>query len=238
MKKGRVLVIGSSMSLPRKEVHYNETWVCKLIDTFPNINFIDKCRRGPTSERLVSEGAGAGDKNRSADLLEYYSPDIIITQMGMTDCAPRLYRRGGYLSYLFHVLPNKMIIPIVNLLKKYRGRKEKFAYVSPKDFEQNWEQYIQRCEKNGVSVISILIGMPAKIFLSKSPDILKAVNKYNAILIKLSQKYNNMYTLTPYTQEEVETCALDEYHVDAKGHDILFEKLKILLEEKYFKKLI
>src|SRR5690554_2952573 len=99
VEKFRVLIVGSSMAMPRKEVHYDETWIYKLTKEFSNIEVIDKCRRASTSVRLVSDGAGAGDKIRSADLLEYYSPNLVITQIGMTDCAPRLFKVKGFFSY-------------------------------------------------------------------------------------------------------------------------------------------
>lgn len=225
-KEYRAIIIGSSMAMPRMEVHYEQTWIYELIRKFPKIEFIDKSRRASTSMRLVSDGAGAGDKTRSADLLEYYSPDLVITQIGVTDCAPRLFKKGSFISYLLHVLPNNFGKFVVNSLKKYRGRKAIYADVSPEKFKTNWKQYIERCKKNDVFVICILIGMPAKRFIAnKSPEIIDSIKKYNSILIQIANNHNNVYCIEPFTEEEVETCALDEFHVNTEGHKILSEKL-------------
>jgi acyl-CoA thioesterase I len=231
LDKKRILIVADSMAMPRMEVHYDETWIHKLIYEFPNFEFIDKCRRASTSVRLVSDGAGAGDKIRSADLLEYYSPGLIITQIGITDCAPRLYKKSWFYSYLFHILQNNLVRIIVTILKKYRGRKEAYADVTPQNFEKNWKQYLDRCRNKNTQLICILIALPSNLFLSKSPEILSAINRYNSILIKLAEKYNNVHCLKPFTQEEIEICTLDEYHVNAKGHQVLAEKIiKIIYE--------
>lgn len=223
--KYRAIVIGDSMVLPRMEIHYNLTWLSKLVNHYPSIEFIDKSRRASTSERLVSDGAGAGDKIRSADLLEYYSPDLVITQIGITDCAPRLYKKGSMLSNILHLLPNLISKSVIRFLKKYRGRKEKFADVLPEAFRKNWQQFFDRCYSQNVFVICILIGIPAKLFVEKSPYILNAINKYNDILIDLSEKYDNVICVKPFTTEEIESSALDEFHVNAEGHLLLAEKL-------------
>lgn len=160
-KKQRAIIIGDSMAMPRMEVHYEQTWIYELVHKFPEIEFIDKCRRASTSVRLVSDGAGAGDNRRSADLLEYYSPDIIITQIGITDCAPRLYKKGSFLSNLLHVLPDSIAKFIIGFLKKFRGRKTIYADVLPEKFIQNWSNYLGRCNRDNVFVICILIGLPA-----------------------------------------------------------------------------
>jgi len=221
----RALIIGDSMAMPRLGVHYDQTWPCKLVHNFPNIEFIDKSRRASTSERLVSDGAGAGDSVRSADLLEYYSPDFVITQVGITDCAPRLFKRRGFLSYVFHFSPQCVTDQLIKLLKRYRGRKEKYAYVSPELFRSNWAQYFERCRNYHVQVFCILIGLPAREFILKSPNILTSITKYNLILERLANEYENVHCITPFSQNEIEEIALDEFHVDAIGHSIIADKL-------------
>lgn len=229
-RKYRGLVIGDSMVMPRVEVHYNETWLYELVQHYSNIEFIDKSRRASTSDRLVSDGAGVGDKIRSSDLLEYYSPDFVITQIGITDCAPRLYKRRGFLSYLFHVSPQCVSSRIIKVLKRYRGRKEAFSYVSPERFMSNWKQYLERCERNNVQVFCILIGFPANKFILKSPNILNAIAKYNSILVELSNRFKNVRCITPLTQDEVEEMALDEFHVNSTGHSIIARKMIIEID--------
>ena len=65
----------------------------------------------------------------------------------------------------------------------------------------------------------------------KSPDILKAITKYNSILVDLSNGFKIVRCITPLTQDEVEEVALDEFHVNTKGHSIIARKLIIEMDE-------
>ncbi|HON16100.1 MAG TPA: hypothetical protein PLA51_06445, partial [Spirochaetota bacterium] len=89
MKNNKLLIITDSVSMPRPGIPYESTWIYKLKKEFPNLDIIDKAARGSTSMRLVTEGGGG------VDLLETYMPDIVILQIGITECAPRLFKKHG-----------------------------------------------------------------------------------------------------------------------------------------------
>lgn len=234
MNRNIIIIIGSSMSMPRLEVSYENTWPYKLQNHFyDDYLFIDKCKRASSTNRLVNEGSGHGDNIGSSDLLEYYNPKLVITQIGIADCAPRLIKRFSPIVKLINVSPNTIKKPFYYILKKIRTRKVKYADVSIKEFRNNWENYIERAFNLGTEIICVLISEPTSIVKEKSPEIKKAIDIYNKILIELDKKYSNFTTIEAYSQSEIDSISLDEFHVDEYGHEILFKKLKNLIKEKY-----
>ena len=233
MNKDRIIIIGSSMSMPRLEVLFEDTWPYKLQNHFNNnYFFIDKSKRGSSTTRLVNEGSGFGDKIGSADLLEYYSPKFVITQIGIVDCAPRLIKRFSAIVKLINISPNFIKKTFYSIIKKTRKRKVKHADLTVKEFRYNWETYIARAFKLKTQIICILISEPTSVVRNKSPEIKTAIDIYNNVLLDLDNKYSNFTTIEPYSQSQIDLVSLDEFHVNSAGHDILFEKLKDLIGEK------
>src|SRR5690606_13163769 len=158
---------------------------------------------------LVNDGSGHKDTRAGADLLEYYNPKIVITQIGITDCAPRLLNRRKFSSKLLNVSPQFVKGPVYKYLKKHRERTVANADLSMEDFERNWVSYIERARESGTKILCIMISKPTRLVVSKSPEIGKAIELYNQILIRLANKYEHFILLEPYTQEEVDVLALD-----------------------------
>lgn len=73
----KVIVITDSMSMPRDNIRYEDTWYYKLKHKLKSYKFIDKEHRGSMSNRLVNEGGGFANILPGSDLLEFYKPDII-----------------------------------------------------------------------------------------------------------------------------------------------------------------
>lgn len=228
--KDVILVIGSSMTMPRLEVDFFETWLYKLMVNYPNYLVMDKSRRASSTNRLVNDGAGSKDSRRGADLLEYYTPKLVITQIGIADCAPRLLYKNKFSTKVLNLSPNFIKKRIYKIIKKVKKRSIKNADLTLATFENNWVNYIERAKQLNTKVICILISKPTALVTSKSPEIYKAIDLYNSKLIELSQKYDNFLILEPYTQDEINEFALDEFHVNERGHGCLYNKLKTLLE--------
>ena len=51
-------MITDSMSMPRANIMYEDTWYYKIKNKLKSYNFIDKELRGSMSNRLVNEGGG------------------------------------------------------------------------------------------------------------------------------------------------------------------------------------
>jgi lysophospholipase L1-like esterase len=226
-----ILVIGSSMTMPRLEVKFDETWLCSLFNYLPDYIIIDKSRRASTSERLINDGAGQKDIRRGADLLEYYNPSFVITQIGITDCAPRLLNKKSVFTKLLNSLPNFIKKRIYSFLKNNIKRKIENSDVNLLDFKKNWTDYLERALKIKTTVLAIKISKATSIVKEKSPEIETAINLYNGIYDELADEFSNFHILEPFTQEEINKYAIDEFHVSKEGHKALFKKIKLIMNQ-------
>ena len=228
----RVLVIGDSLVMPRLEYNYDETWLSHLVNHYPSIEFIDKSRRSSSARRLVNDGAGAGDSRRGADLLEYYNPDLVITQIGITDCSPRLLKRDKLYTKVINSLPRNISNLIYNYIRKTKGRTMKNNDLSPEEFRNCWENYIKRANIIGTKILCLLIAPAVDRFLMANPLVEESIKIYNRVLEDLVQKYPNFVCVTPFTKLEMEEFALiDGYHIGTRGHKALYKKLVSYLDE-------
>lgn len=86
----KIIIIGSSVSMPRNEVSYEDTWVSKFISTFNNFNIIDRCKRASLSTRLINEGGDTRDRSnpKGSDLLEFYKPNFSIIELAFEILPP------------------------------------------------------------------------------------------------------------------------------------------------------
>lgn len=228
MKK--ILIVGSSMAMPRSEIKYEDTWIYNL-KMHLDCHIIDKSRRASTSKRLISEGGGDGIYNKGADLLEYYSPNIVITQIGITDCAPRLLGQG-FVTKILNNSPKRIRDKIYLLLKKKTKRKAKNAYVKPDEFIINWQNYLERAQKIKTMVIIIKISKPTNFVLKKNPALYNSIIQYNLIYDKLAKSYDNVFLIEPFTAKEIDRIAIDEFHVNKEGHQIVFAKIKTIIKKQ------
>lgn len=220
-----ILIIGDSMAMPRNEVAYNQTWIYKLISHFSEIMFIDKSRRGSTTERIVQEGGGYKNVQPGADLLEYYKPNLVVIQLGIVDCSPRLVSRNALSTKLINHSPTFVKTVFYRFKKKYSVRKPKNAFVSPQQFKNNFETYIKRAKAMNTRVLAIEIAPVAESFVEKSPSIVASIAEYNKILEDLTI-YENFSVVSSYDKKLSNSLLIDELHLNEKGHEIIFSKLK------------
>ncbi len=234
MKK--ILCIGDSLTLPRGEdVKYENTWFYLLKHYFQDIDFISFFKRGITTNILVQEGGG--DKNTAekypfgADCLEHYKPNIIILQLGIVDCAPRLLKQGMETKLVNH-LPKKIANIYIKLIKTTRKRNTANTYVSLKKFEDNLINYFERCKNQNIEkLIIIKIAIPSQEMVDKNPEIIKNVIKYNAVYDKLEKKYPFVNSINPLDSSKTnEIIFTDGYHPNAKGNTFVYSELKDFFE--------
>ncbi|MDR6940547.1 hypothetical protein [Mucilaginibacter pocheonensis] len=228
----KVLIVADSNGMPRNEISYEDTWVYKLIKAFPEINFIDRCKRASTVLRLVSEGGDVTNVKKGADLLEYYNPDIVILQLGIVDCSPRYVNKRNLFVKILYKLPGKIQSVIFSAIKKYGARNPKYAFVTSSAFRNSVDSYLSRALETGTKVMAISIAPVTEEFVRKSPHIINSINEYNGIYRELRNKYPNFFVVDPFgAGVDINRIALDEFHVNSEGHSIVFENVKISLEK-------
>lgn len=225
-KRERILIITDSISMPRKEVKYEETWIYHFKEKFRDFDVIDRPARGSTSMRLVQEGGGG------FDLLELYRPDRVIIQMGLAETAPRLFKKNGFEhKFINTYLPAKLRNDYVKRVKKKRGRNPEFTDVPPEQFRSNLFNFAERCRAMNVRLAVFKLLRPTDIFIKKSPFIKQNIDRSNMIIEELNTCFENVTLIDPIRAElDINTLCLDELHVNPEGHILFFKAV-----EKYFK---
>lgn len=210
------------MAMPRFEVPYEKTWIFLFKDAFSSCDIIDKSARGTTSTRLVTEG-GFG-----IDLLELYNPQKVILHFGITECAPRLFKKKGFEYFTMNRIFNSSLrTKYIKWVKKHRVRDPHLTDVSPEIFNNNLENYITRAKDINCDIYMIAIAPPSSSFKEKSPFISENITTYNNILKSLEEKHDNFVLSNPYQgYETIDHIAIDELHIDDEGQNLIFEEIK------------
>ncbi len=221
-KRIKILIVADSIAMPRAENVYENTWTFMLKEAFPECDIIDRSSRGSTSTRLVMEGGGG------ADLLERYKPQLVIIQMGMAECAPRLFKKTGFEHFILtKIIPRRYRLVYVNFIKKRRVRSPYITDVSPDQFRSNITDYFERAERIGTKIIIVLMQRPNRIFISKSPHIGKNIDLYNGIYRETASKFSNVETVEPFNENtDIDALSIDEVHLNRQGAEIIVNKLK------------
>ena len=228
----KILCVGDSLTLPRgNDVKYEDTWLFLLKKYFSRFDFITHFKRGITTNVLVEWGGGELNNTNNfpygADCLEHFNPDIVILQLGIVDCAPRLLKKGLE-TRIVSRLPEKVAKIYINLLKKIRGRNRTNTFVSIKKFEENLINYFNRCKRQELSLaIVIKIGTPSEEMVSKNPNIIKNVEIYNAIYDKMQDLFPFVKCIDPLnSKQEKNEIFVDGYHPNKLGNNIVYKMLK------------
>ncbi len=228
MKKSeRIMIITDSVSMPRQEIKYEETWIYLFKKKFSDFDVIDRPARGSTSMRLVQEGGGG------FDLLELYTPDRVILQMGLAESAPRLFKKNGFeQKFINQYLPVKIRNDYVKAIKEKRGRNPEFTDVSPEQFRNNIFSFAERCRKLKVRLAIFKILRPTDLFVMKSPYIKQNIDRANRIFDEAAAAFDNITLIDPIKPElDINNLSIDELHINAEGHKLFFKAV-----ENYFKK--
>ncbi|MCU0849105.1 MAG: SGNH/GDSL hydrolase family protein [Spirochaetes bacterium] len=224
-KRKRVIIITDSISMPRPGLSYEKTWPFMMKQAYPHYDFIERSARGSTTRRLATEGGGG------VDLLETYSPDTVIIQLGTADCAPRLFSKTGFEYRLLQKIPfEKIRKKYIDRVKKKRGRNPNITEIGIEEFSSNLAGFFGRAKKIGTSVIMFLLINPNSLFIKKSPHIGKNIDRYNHLIKKTAGLFPNVKIMAPFDPGyDIDSITVDELHINEMGNKIIFNKLKPLL---------
>ena len=147
MKK-TCLIVGDSLGLPRDEVDYFNTWPYLVQLRDKHYHFVLKFQRALTSKYL--------NEDQKRDWLEFYKPSIVILQLGIVDCAPRIIKKRSTLFRYISVMPAKLRSMICRYIKSNMPREARKCNVRINDFKSNIKDYLTRCGEAGVENIYII----------------------------------------------------------------------------------
>lgn len=221
----KVLCISDSLGLPRDGVSYEETWFYKLTTRFPHVHFISKFQRLQTTSVL-----------KEKDYSSYYHPDIVIMQLGICDCAPRIILQNDFKWLLLERVLNRINKNLFwKLIKKYKKRSPDVVMVTPEKFRGNVSSYFDNLinQEHVKRIIVIKIGTSGSEKLKKSSPFLRDnIEKYNHIYEEYASKSNGIVSVVdPLDSMKEEDFVEDGYHVNGKGNTKIFEELYQELKE-------
>ncbi|MBN2777438.1 MAG: SGNH/GDSL hydrolase family protein [Bacteroidales bacterium] len=230
----KILCIGDSLSRPGHTNLYEDTWFYKLKEKYKNYDFISVFQRSLTTDGLITMGADVNNNKfpYGSDCLEYYNPQVVILQLGIVDCAPRLIKENSLVWKIVRRMPKKVVNKYIDYLKRNNKRDTENVYVSKEKFRSNLIAYFNRCQKNEVlKVIYIAIPIPGQEMIFKNPSIITNVIKYNDIISEVSQKYDFVKIVNPLNADKGEDIYDDGYHPNPRGNIIVLESLVSELEQ-------
>ncbi|MBN1534709.1 MAG: hypothetical protein JXA20_18710 [Spirochaetes bacterium] len=221
----RILVVSDSNAMPRDNLPYEDTWICMLKELLPHYDIIDRPSSGATTMRLVTEGGGG------VALLEHYRPDTVIIQMGLAECAPRLFKKHGFEHYLIsQVFGQSLRKRYINFIRKHRERNPDVTYTSPAQFRNNLRNYFRRALTIGSSIIILLIPRPTALLVRKNPHVRRNIDRYNAIYRETAAEFSNILCIDPLDGDiDLDAIALDEIHLNHVASSLIAGALKQIL---------
>ena len=221
----RVVILGDSLAMPRPEenVHYEETYAYKLSQ------FIDGeiiCRASRSNTTLKQSG-----QQSLYDNLAVFEPHVVIIQLGIVDCSPRLFGRKQ--AFVLSKLPDFLRSMIINIFSKHRLLLTKIrpkVYVSQNIFEQSIDLLFKKISSLGSKAICISIASTNDRNNRRSYHFDENIKRYNSILQNRCHQFSFEY-LDFYTATSENSFLLDDgIHINSSGHDFLTARISDLLE--------
>lgn len=211
MDKKRILVITDSLGLPRllpQLVKYEETYISLL-----QKNGFD----------VVNLSIGGGNIKLLVEQSEYYRaffPDIVIVQSGIVDCAPRAFRK-----FELDFLVKSRLIKLFNekmfyILRKYRI----ITYTSKSTYKSQLKILLNKFSDAKFIFIGIL--KPMNEYEKIVPGIKRNILDYNNILRSINEAtYIDLFS---FPSDGIQS---DFHHLNAKGHNEIYQRLKAVLDK-------
>ncbi len=212
----RILIATDSLGAPRNDeevITYDETWVGMITKNLKS--------QGHEVIAFTDNGLSSIALFRNVkSKLTLYNPDIVITQYGIVDCAPRVLKnREILLSKLFFLSK-----PVHYIAKKYHAPLSKIRNIclTPLTlFQENVEEiYTLFKTDNNAQIITIAIAPANEDYINKSPRIQDNIDRYNTALKDQCDQF--------ITYEGVDASTIylpDAHHLNKKGHEVLYQKL-------------
>ncbi|MDD2869326.1 SGNH/GDSL hydrolase family protein [Neomegalonema sp.] len=225
---GRIAVISDSIGLirPSIDLHIEGTYSYriqeKLLLDGRKYQVIPFCRRNRTSDH-------AAHFVRSDEFLSEGKPDILVVQIGIVDCAPRVFAQKD-LQYVRDWCGIEEVKRLISLSQRFRAHLmlpwRKSAYVKPREFLLNMLSIINHAhdELNIKKIYILNIVKPSrKGKVLSTGGLSEAIDYYNKILVQLN-KHDHVSLIDinkEIWKEEnvVNFFTNDNYHYNSLGHE-------------------
>lgn len=221
-----VLVVGDSLSMvrPSDSLCLEQTYPFMLQQQLgADFYVVNASQRANDSSRVVSD-------NYLSESICAAKAEVIILQLGIVDCTPRLFSemQKKILAGLRLFSPIRRGVDAYikrKSLQRYDlTKKKKMVNVSLADFESNIARFfeIAREFSPGVKFVVINVLYPGQVMLSRNYGLIENVESYNQCLANLVDRFSGrLVNLFEYTRNSPHSVLSDGHHIGNAAHQFI-----------------
>jgi lysophospholipase L1-like esterase len=166
------------------------------------------------------------------DIIGLWKPDVVILQIGIVDCAPRLFGPRQHAVLSNPLFPRPISAPIIKVMSRYRRQVIKLRpnvrYTKPQRFESSLDKLGQLINALPARAVALPIVDTFAEHEYRTPGYNEAVNAYNEIW-RARAKRHNIGFLEPEQvfgrREARELVLSDGHHLTQLGHHLVADAL-------------
>lgn len=175
----------------------------------------------------------ASHDNLTVDV-EYFRPNAVVIQLGIVDCAPRLFSKRE--AAMINHLPKFLRSGIIAFLSKHRfafTKQNPKVYVGIDDFRTNMQHIINFTREHDAVPVIVNIARPPAALVERSYGILDNVKAYNIVLRDLAEANGcDLVDLYSTVEENPDRLLDDGIHLGKEGHVALASAILAVLRSK------
>lgn len=218
-KVKRLLIVTDSLGAPRcvsgEMIKYDDTWVHKISSYLCqfDIETISITINGLDSKQLLT---------LTNEKLLLYEPDVVVLQLGIVDCAPRVLR-DKEIAILSAVGLSKVTRKVISKHHAFLSNLRNIRHTSAEYFKKNLSQVYSLFHSHAIKVVYIPIAPACLGYKLKSPSIENSILHYNMII----SNYTDIFFGDIYSESCPEEIFLtDFHHLNSSGHLIVSRYLE------------
>lgn len=207
----RVVIFSDSLGRPRPEMDlanrtvYSDVYGKKLGVLLGTDYEVEICYMGS----LDSEDGVL----LSQEMVAYREPDIVVFQIGINDCAPRLFKKNSQSIILkpwFRKLTKDVILRGMSYFRAIITKFIKKEYVSVSNYRLNYKKMIENIQEYNPKCVfyAISIANGDDAYVKKSPNINNNINEYNGVLKEI---FENNYI-------DINSLDINKLHINDMIH--------------------
>lgn len=220
----RIIIFTDSLGRPRPDIserertYYKDVYGYKLKQNFKKEHDIELVY----IESLDTEDA----IHWSQRMVAFREPDLVIFQIGINDCAPRLFKKNTQsivFNKYFRKITFDFFLKFISYFRYEFTKLRKLVYVTKDNYEKNIDIMCKEIQKYNSNCKFIYISTAKSDILDKkSYNYNKNIDEYNLIL---KEKFNKNYI-------DINNLILndglisDNIHISKESHEKLYIALK------------
>jgi lysophospholipase L1-like esterase len=214
----KILILSDSLPLARTKPE-----VCKYNDTWPTL----LKQQGHHIHQVSIGGATSSDLLKQVHYHDSFHPDIVLIQVGIVDCAPRVFNKKEInILNMLGVINRKIIKPLTTKYDRKLRVLRNQQFTSEKIFKKNILSFLQHYQSSKLFFIPII--KANKCYIKQLPNIEENITAYNKIIEETASQEQTL-SLASF---DVESCLMsDNHHLNTKGHRAISHIIEEVLND-------